>query len=89
MRFPLFFGAATLLVFAMAFHSRPNQSQLAKPNAPISFNLEGAYRDGLYVGRLHRQQGLPSRPATGRWSRDADRQLFENGYRRGYTENQE
>jgi hypothetical protein len=45
---------------------------------------DGAFRDGLYVGRLAAEQGRPLRPQIGRWSNDRDRASFVAGYRRGY-----
>lgn len=48
--------------------------------------LDGAYRDGLYLGRLTAESGLPLRPTVGRWSSERDRASFEAGYRRAYSE---
>ena len=47
---------------------------------------DGAFRDGLYVGRLAAEGGRPLRPQVGRWSSEADRTLFVAGYRRGYND---
>lgn len=47
--------------------------------------LDGAFRDGLYVGRLAAQQGLPMQPLIGRWSSERDRNSFAAGYRFGYA----
>jgi hypothetical protein len=47
---------------------------------------DGAFRDGLYVGRLAAERGRPMRPQTGRWSSERDRASFVAGYRRGYND---
>jgi hypothetical protein len=46
---------------------------------------DGAFRDGLYLGRLAAEGGRPLRPQTGRWLTEADRTSFAAGYRRGYS----
>lgn len=45
---------------------------------------DGAFRDGLYLGRMAAERGQALRPAIGRWSTDRDRSMFAAGYRRGY-----
>lgn len=58
-----------------------------KPDsAEAQLAADGAFRDGVYVGRLAAQSGRPSRPLTGRWSTKQDRALFAAGYTRGYNE---
>ena len=47
---------------------------------------DGAFRDGLYVGRLAAERGRPLHPQTGRWSSERDRSSFAAGYRRGYND---
>jgi hypothetical protein len=47
---------------------------------------DGAFRDGLYLGKLAAEAGQTPRPAIGRWSTQQDRSMFTAGYRRGYTE---
>ena len=44
--------------------------------------LDGAYRDGLYVGKLAAESGRRSRPPIGRWSGEKDRASFLAGYER-------
>jgi hypothetical protein len=50
------------------------------------FASDGAFRDGLYFGRIAAEQGQPMRPSIGRWSTGHDRSTFSAGYRRGYGE---
>ena len=45
---------------------------------------DGAYRDGLYCGRLDRSSSKSEHATWGRWSNDLDRRAFVQGYRRGY-----
>jgi hypothetical protein len=85
MRLSLYSVVAVLLLFAAAYTARPRQSP-HQPSSTTADAMEGAYRDGLYLGRLHRNQGLPSHSAVGRWSREADRRLFMEGYDRGYRD---
>jgi hypothetical protein len=47
---------------------------------------DGAFRDGLYLGRLAAESGFRFNPEVGRWSTDQDRATFSTGYQRGYGE---
>jgi hypothetical protein len=44
------------------------------------------FRDGLFQGRLDADRGRDAHISIGRWSRPADRALFEVGYRKAYAE---
>lgn len=55
---------------------RSSDSQLA---------LDGAYRDGLYIGKLAARRGRTSRPPIGRWSGEKDRASFRAGYEHSYN----
>jgi hypothetical protein len=52
----------------------------------VSMAANGAFRDGLYLGRLDAGRGRPLHPAVGRWSTEKDRASFAAGYRRGYDD---
>ena len=52
----------------------------------VQLASDGAFRDGLYVGRLAAQQGRPMHSPVGRWSTEKDRTSFDSGYRRGYSD---
>ena len=60
----------------------------SRPNSRAERELaaDGAFRDGLYLGRLAAQSGKASCPPTGRWSGGKDRAAFAAGYRRGYED---
>ena len=47
---------------------------------------DGAFRDGLYIGRMAAEGGRPEHPPIGRWSTAADRASFLKGYRSGYRD---
>lgn len=47
---------------------------------------DGAYRDGVYLGKLARSAKSPMHPPIGRWSTEKDRASFAAGYRQGYNE---
>ena len=65
-----------------------NSPHAIDPNAGLEARLaaDGAFRDGLYLGKLAAESGQPLQPAIGRWSTSQDRATFTAGYRRGYSE---
>jgi hypothetical protein len=66
--------------------SNGNANLNPNPNADVRFAGDGAFRDGLYLGRLAAEDGQPMRAAIGRWSTEKDRSMFTAGYRRGYSD---
>ena len=58
----------------------------SNPSEKARLDADGAFRDGLYLGKLAAQSGQPLRPAIGRWSTERDRATFTEGYNRGYGE---
>jgi hypothetical protein len=65
-----------------------NNHRAIKTNASAEARLaaDGAFRDGMYLGKLAAESGRPLHPAIGRWSTDQDRATFTAGYRHGYNE---
>ena len=55
-------------------------------SADTTLAIDGAFRDGLYVGRLAAEGGRSLHPPIGRWSNEQDRASFATGYRRGYND---
>ena len=49
-------------------------------------NSDGAFRDGLYLGKLAAESGVQSHVAIGRWATREDRSSFAAGYEEGYRE---
>jgi thiazole synthase ThiGH ThiG subunit len=58
----------------------------ANPGEQARMDSDGAFRDGLYLGKLAAESGQPLRLAVGRWSTEQDRAMFTAGYKRGYSE---
>jgi hypothetical protein len=68
----------TTAVLANGNHAR------AANQGEMNSDADGAYRDGIFVGRLAAERGQASRPPVGRRSSERDRVSFAAGYRRGY-----
>jgi hypothetical protein len=56
------------------------------PSVDVQLAVDGAFRDGLYLGKLARNEKGPMRPPIARWSTEKDRASFVAGYRQGYNE---
>jgi hypothetical protein len=67
-----------------AFAAGYDESYRGEQAANGNDALQAAYRDGLYIGKLHADQGRNARVATSRWSTEKDRTAFANGYVEGY-----
>ncbi len=76
--------AVSLGTTAMLDNSQPSHTSNASSEARLQG--DGAFRDGLYLGKLAAQSGQAQHPAIARWSSDQDRATFTAGYRRGYDE---
>lgn len=59
------------------------QAELVSENIA---NSDGAYRDGLYLGKLDAEHNRFYHVATGRWATAKDRQEFVNGYNRSFSD---
>jgi hypothetical protein len=57
-----------------------------RQSADSQMAADGAFRDGLYIGRLAAEAGRALRPQIGRWSNEHDRTSFAAGYRQGYND---
>jgi hypothetical protein len=62
-----------------------NYNVRPKESAERELAADGAFRDGLYLGKLAAERGQPQRVAIGRWLTDHDRSMFTAGYLRGYN----
>jgi len=58
----------------------------SRSDAEINRLTSGAYRDGLYLGRLTAERGSPRHVASGRWATADNRELFTAGYEQGYQD---
>jgi hypothetical protein len=83
-----FFTYAVIVIGLSATATLAISPRTAKPSttAEVLFANDGAFRDGLYLGKLTAKGGQPLHPAIGRWSTDEDRAMFTAGYHRGYNE---
>jgi hypothetical protein len=76
------------LVFGVANHLPAKAANSAKLARKTSFAIvtdsarttDAAFRDGLYLGKRHAENGESSQIPVGRWSRTEDRQRFAEGF---------
>ncbi|HEX4544740.1 MAG TPA: hypothetical protein VH110_00180 [Candidatus Acidoferrum sp.] len=73
-------GLATVGLATRA--NRPSQLN----STDSSLEINAAYRDGVYLGKLDGQEGRKVRPSVGRWNAEVDRASFTTGYEKGYRE---
>lgn len=64
--------------------SRPTPGRVEKMD--VQFAANGAFRDGLFVGKLAAERGEAMHPLSGRWTAEGDRISFIAGYQRGYRD---
>jgi hypothetical protein len=65
------------------FHVQRQPNSLSA-SENVSHATDGAFRDGLYLGRLAAENGVAPHVVRGRWATEADRASFTAGYLRGY-----
>lgn len=63
-----------------------NSGRAVRQASDAQLNADGAFRDGLYLGRLAAEGGKRLPPQVGRWSTEKDRTAFVAGYGRGYND---
>jgi hypothetical protein len=56
------------------------------PNETVAEYADGAFRDGMYLGRLAAERDAEPHVAIGRWATSEDRASFAAVYHRGYSE---
>ena len=76
--------ALSIVPMSMLYSDRHHNSPTTKDN--VAQITDGAFRDGLYLGRLAAKSGREPHVAVGRWSTAQDRSSFTAGYERGYGE---
>src|SRR5579863_792908 len=75
-------SAATMMLTVVSAHT---------PRIAVTRSHEatdGAFRDGLFLGRIDAEQGRQRHVSSGRWSSEADRRSFVLGYQQGYGKTQ-
>jgi len=78
--------ALVICVGTTAMLAVSNHNVKSSPSVETGLASDGAFRDGLYLGKLAAESGQAPSLAIGRWSADQDRSMFAAGYRRGYSE---
>jgi len=82
----------TLALFTLATALGIGTASLLRTDHPASSNqtvaqaIDGAFRDGMYLGKLAAERGEGSHVAIGRWATAKDRSSFATGYQQGYNE---
>ncbi|MCU1268984.1 MAG: hypothetical protein JWN74_278 [Acidobacteriaceae bacterium] len=74
---------ALLVMTASAFTLRNGSAAPAIPGNP-ELTTNGAFRDGVYTGKLAGESGDQYHVATARWATGYDRVRFAAGYDQGY-----
>jgi hypothetical protein len=86
-----FYGFVLVCVLAAGSNLLPS---LISPDTSVdagrstSAPTNGAFRDGLYLGKLATQRGDEFHISKGRWSTEEDRTSFAEGYRLGFRQSQ-
>src|ERR1700758_5284820 len=73
-------GIATLLLTGAI------TSATQSATAQLDRATNGAFRDGLYLGKLDASQGNRPHLGSGRWSNEVDRRNYIEGYQTGFNE---
>ena len=74
---------ALLVMTASAFTLRIGSATQSNPGNP-ELTINGAFRDGLYAGKLAGESGDQYHVAAARWASGDDRIRFAAGYDQGY-----
>jgi hypothetical protein len=84
-RLALFASVIALGMGTVVLHNS-RHSNLIRVNPDITQNADGAFRDGLFQGKLAAERGIAPHVLSGRWATDADRASFRAGYAQGYAQ---
>ena len=85
-RLSLFILVAALAVAASSKPRNPLIAATAHAEGVTTQAGNGAFRDGLHLGRFDATSRRAQHLCVGRWSTDVDRAWFQAGYRAGYQE---
>ncbi len=83
---PLYAAVIALGLVPMSILSGDRHHDSPAPSANVAQITDGAFRDGLYLGRLAAEGSSEPHIAIGRWATAEDRSSFTAGYHRGYSE---
>ncbi len=76
--------ALSMVPMSMLYSGRNHNSPTANDN--VAQITDGAFRDGVYLGRLAAESGSEPHVAVGRWAAAKDRVSFTAGYQQAYGE---
>lgn len=82
----LFGATVVILAFFSAMWSAVSAQSRRLSGQDSIHATDGAYRDGLFLGKFDAQAGRNQRVCVGRWSLQSDRASFANGYKDGYEQ---
>jgi hypothetical protein len=85
-RFSLLASLVALVMGTASMLRTDHHNHFPSRDENVSQTTDGAFRDGLYLGRLAAERGAEPRVAIGRWATLEDRTSFTTGYQRGYGE---
>ena len=83
-RLALFASVIVLGMGTAVLHNSHHSNLSVNPD--IIQNADGAFRDGLFVGKLAAERGVAPHVLSGRWATEADRASFRAGYAQGYAQ---
>ena len=83
---PLYAAVIALSLVPMSMLSGDRHHNSPNATGNVAQITDGAFRDGLYLGRLAAEGGSEPHVAIGRWATAEDRSSFTAGYHRGYSE---
>ncbi len=83
-RVSLFASVIALSMGTASVFQANRQPNSLSASESISHITDGAFRDGLYLGRLAAENGVAPHVVRGRWATEADRASFTAGYQKGY-----
>jgi hypothetical protein len=89
MKSRVIFVLAASVSFATGLIVGESRKSLNLPVMETAQATDGAFRDGLYLGKLDAEQGRKQHPAIGRWNTTEARASFFAGYRQGYRPSSE
>ncbi len=84
--FSLFAFVVVLGIGTASLLRTDRNNRVFSPNETAAQANDGAFRDGLYLGKLAAQRGAESHIAIGRWATSQDRSSFTAGYQQGYSD---
>jgi len=83
-RVSLFASLIALSLGTVSVFHVQRQPNFLSTNENVNHITDGAFRDGLYLGRLAAENGVAPHVVSGRWATEADRASFTAGYQKGY-----